>query len=147
MKTNLRMIAMTIVTLPMLVQADSTTDPASDLRFYIIDEGGKRHISMIPSAGYDQSGQIRARANPNSIMYQHNQLLEQLKQEQAELEWQAEQDALKAIEAEQKLMEQQQENEAGLSSNPVGNVYLGRGSGPLLEQLIELEKRGGRIIE
>jgi len=52
------------------------------------DENGVKHISMIPREGFNSDGTVKDQYNPNSFVYQHKLLLEdiQRKSEQHEKE-------------------------------------------------------------
>ena len=107
--------------------------PTVQADFYTrVDRDGTRHISNVPPNGFDNNGDIRRAYDPNSIVYQHRNMLDALAAQGEEI-------ARKA------------ENSRARSALPESvvrpPVLVGRGprEGVMnLDELIELEKRGGR---
>ncbi len=113
-----------------------------DLHFHVVKKhGDSRHISMIPSRGYLANGKVRNNYDPNSVVYQQRILLKYLEEEQTEL------DRL-ADEAFRDKLQVQQDTDSFLERIiPRTNTDIIRSPGKngLLEDLIELEKRGGKV--
>ena len=111
------------------------------LHFHVVkNSADKKHVSMIPASGYTKNGKIIERYNPNSIIYQQNELIKKLNQEQTEL------DRLAELE-----LQKEQEKESGTSiinnlfSKPNTDIIRNSTNRGVLEDLIELEKRAGRV--
>lgn len=120
----------------------ATDEEEETIKFHVINDGQAKHISMIPSKGYDSHGDIKPGYNPNSIVYQHAALLENLRQEQLDLDKEAEEEALVEIELEQRGTSQAPNTRKAKSK---GNIFLRRAANQgVLDELIQLEKRAGR---
>ncbi len=134
-----------VISLAISASLNAAEDGEESLKFHVIKNGSAKHISMIPENGYSSSGKIKASFNPNSVVHQHAALLKSLKEEQAELDRQAEEEALAAIEQEQSQGEPSQSPGIIRRVKSEGNIFLGRAANRgVLDELIQLEKRGGR---
>ena len=112
------------------------------LHFHLVEKNGdKKHYSTIPSGAYRRDGSVSKRSNPNSVIYQQRQLVEQLRLEQAEL------DRLAELEYQEQLAKEEQDKNSLIqrfNTNSGTGIIRNPSSNNILEELIELEKRGGR---
>ncbi len=116
----------------------NTGNAQDKIRFDVIEGGaGKRHVTIIPAGGYDGQGRIKDSHNPNSIVYQHAQMIRDLQRESLEINRQAEAEAVTA--ALQAQAEADQD-----SASPARLPMPGTEGKTMIEQLVELDKRGGK---
>ena len=95
------------------------------------DTDGRKHVSTIPARGYRADRTLRPGYDPNSIVYQHRRMLAHLQALSADIEQQA------------AAAPQQLAADASAQAAPV--VRRGPREGLMtLDELITLEKRGGR---
>jgi hypothetical protein len=98
------------------------------------DHLGRKHLSNLPPSGFNRNGEIRQAYNPNSIVYQHAKMLEALAVENATI---TEASELEAREADNRRISLQARQSPTARRGPrEGNMNL--------EELIALDKRGGR---
>lgn len=97
------------------------------------DAAGHKHVSTVPARGYRAERLLRPGYDPNSIVYQHRRLRERLRLLDAALEEQA-------MLAQREAGTAQAAHATPLRAGPREGVMN-------LDQLIELEKRGGRWVD
>ena len=61
-------------------------EPVSAEFYQWIDKSGRKHVSNIPRRGVHADGTLKERYDPNSVAYQHAQLLSSLRREATEIE-------------------------------------------------------------
>lgn len=100
--------------------------------FYVWnDDQGRKHVSNIPARGFAGVGNIRSAYDPNSIVYQHARMLDTLAEQSAAIAHKRE--------AERRRTElERREGQTGV------NRHTPREGIMSLDELIALEKRGGR---
>ncbi len=109
--------------------------PVSSAEFYARrDHLGRTHLSNLPPRSFDHNGEIRRAYDPNSIVYQHAKMLEALADQSAEIAQAQEQEA-REIENKAAVL-------GALKAPPARG--LPREGNMNLDELIALEKRGGR---
>ena len=96
------------------------------------DAAGHKHVSSVPARGYRAERTLRPGYNPNSIVYQHRRMRERLQLLAAELDEQA------------ALAEQEAGADPPILAPPVRRSP--REGVMNLDELIALEKRGGRWV-
>ncbi len=114
------------------------------LHFHVVKDSPKgKLVSNIPKSGYKHNGSVKHSHNPNSIVYQQKELMKRLQAEQEQMDYEAEMEL-------QEEMDKQQQGEE--SDSLLGRMFVqpdrdiireSSGKG-ILEDLIRLEKRGGR---
>ena len=105
--------------------------PAEDLHVWT-DQEGHRNISTIPPEGFDKRGRLRKQYDPNSIQFQHHQMLRALE-----------------IQAKRLELEQGKESEPVMTvSDEITQPLRAPKQGIMgLRELIQLERRGGRYLK
>jgi len=101
--------------------------------FYVwYDDEGHKHISNVPAQGFTRSGDVRDAYDPNSIVYQHALMLDQLTQQGRKI-----------------AFDRDNERRGSEAELPVERKSVARaarrGRTMNLDELIALEKRGGRL--
>lgn len=94
------------------------------------DRAGHKHVSTVPARGYRAERTLRPDYDPNSIVYQHRRLRERLQLLDAELN-------------EQAAMAQHETS----ADHPSPARRVPREGSMNLDELIALEKRGGRWVD
>ena len=105
-------------------------EPAAE--FYVFFDGeGRRHVSNIPAYGFTARGAIKSPYDPNSIVYQHGRLREDLTRQAEDIALRREREQISA-----ELPPEIQQTQVLRRAPREGIMNL--------DELIELEKRGGR---
>jgi hypothetical protein len=117
-------------------------EPASAGFYKWFDDQGRKHVSNIPRRGIRADGSLRDAYDPNSIVYQHRELLSVLRQHAAAIEREREREQAREL----------AEARAAKHSAPTAARASIRRAAPKegfmnLDDLIRLEKRGGRWME
>jgi len=82
------------------------------IRFNVVENNaGKRHVSIIPKSGYDENGEIKDNYNPNSIVFQHAQMVQELLKENREIMQDAEEENAMVTEEEEPFTQAMPEQE------------------------------------
>lgn len=123
--------------------------PASDdsaLQFHVVSPDGKGRIAAnIAPEGIRQDGTIISDHHPNSIIYQHRKMMQELAQEDAALKLELEEETEQMTGSPGFFNESRSLLNSGQKNVP-GNIFLNnRASKTVLQELIELEKRAGRV--
>jgi len=115
-----------------IVTACVVRSPNASAEFYSRnDHLGRRHISNLPPHGFARNGEIRRSYDPNSIVYQHAQMLEALAAQSAAIAQSVEQD--------------QYAYKTEITARRSPRIRRVPREGSMnLDDLIALEKRGGR---
>ena len=123
---SLRLSAMLIV---VTMQGENLS--AEDLHVWT-DQEGRRNISTIPPEGFDKRGRLRKQYDPNSIRFQHYQMLRSLETQARKLQ-----------------LEQGKESEPAMvvSDEIIPSLRAPKEGIMGLRELIRLERRGGRYLE
>ena len=123
---SLRLSAMLIV---VTMQGENLS--AEDLHVWT-DQEGRRNISTIPPEGFDKRGRLRKQYDPNSIQFQHYQMLRSLETQARKLQ-----------------LEQGKESEPAMvvSDEIIPSLRAPKEGIMGLRELIRLERRGGRYLE
>ena len=138
-KTNRHLVSGVIFTTFLATAAGGFAK--EDIHFNVIKEdNGQRHISIIPESGYAKDGEILESYDPNSIVYQHARMLEDLRMEHIELTRRSNDDSATAGKT---VMPRDNSSPQSSSGNMISDPAPDTGKTDL-EKLIELEKRGGR---
>ena len=115
-----------------LITVSLTASPAANAEFYVRkDDLGRSHISNLPPRSFANNGKIRRAYDPNSIVYQHARMREALAEQSAALVHARDEERLNSI------------DRGYLPSAPPPRRAPREGT-MNLNELIELEKRGGR---
>lgn len=115
-----------------LATAGVVHSPITAAEFYVRnDHLGRKHVSNLSPHGFTRNGEIRSAYDPNSIVYQHAKMLETLAAESAALAQAREQ---QAHDSDNKII--------ALQPRPTRRAP--REGAMNLDELIDLEKRGGR---
>ena len=125
---------MGLITLVLMTVSLTASLDASAEFFVTKDDQGRRHISNLPPHSFANNGKIRSTYDPNSIVYQHAKMREELAEQSAALVHARDQDRLGI------------NNPQFLPSAPSPRRAPREGT-MNLDELIELEKRGGRWQE
>ncbi len=96
------------------------------------DAAGHKHVSSVPARGYRAERRLKPQYDPNSIVYQHRRMRERLQLLDAELEHQA-------ATAQGEAIADQPAPSPPVRGAPREGVMN-------LDELIALEKRGGRWL-
>lgn len=94
-----------------------------------IEPSGRKHISSIPRTGFTANGMLAGRHNPNSIVFQQRKMIARLNEQAV---------AIAALEAEKARAAETIEQPSALRRIAPREGTMN------LDQLIDLEKRGGR---
>jgi hypothetical protein len=114
-----------------LITIGITVSPNASAEFYVrTDDLGRRHISNLPPRSFANNGGIRRAYDPSSIVYQHARMLEALAEQSDALEHAVEHEALGS-----------KYPKFALPGPPIRRAP--REGMMNLDELIELEKRGG----
>ncbi len=128
-ETIVGLITLVLMTLSLTASLDASAE------FFVTkDDQGRRHISNLPPNGFANNGKIRPTYDPNSIVYQHAKMREELAEQSAALVHARDQERLGI------------NNPQYLPSAPPPARAPREGT-MNLDELIELEKRGGRWQE
>lgn len=138
-----RKLLITTVVIAILISTVATVRANDVIRFNVVENnGGNRHISIIPKSGYDENGEIKDGYNPNSIVFQHAQMVRELLKEDREIMLHAEEENSAVTDEEEPFMQALPEQE---QARTPGDIFSGEpGKKPVLDELIELEKQAGR---
>ena len=105
--------------------------PAEELHVWT-DQEGHRNISTIPPEGFDRRGRLRKQYDPNSIQFQHRQMLHALETQAMRLELEQVKDSEPVVTASDEITQPLRAPKEGIMG---------------LRELIRLERRGGRYLE
>ena len=123
---SLRLSAMLIV---VTMQGENLS--AEDLHVWT-DQDGRRNISTIPPEGFDKRGRLRKQYDPNSIQFQHHQMLRALEIQAKRLELEQGKESLPVMTLSDEITQPLRAPKEGIMG---------------LRGLIQLERRGGRYLE
>jgi hypothetical protein len=101
-----------------------------------VDDNGRKHISNIPSRGVRADGTLREAYDPNSIVYQHTEMLSSLRREAVAMEQERERAAAQAAQRSVRLSDPR-----SIPPSAPAEGWMN------LDELIQLEKRGGRRVD
>ena len=109
MDSSLKLPVIT-VTIAILISSAANVCANDVIRFDVVENnGGKRHISIIPKSGYDENGEIKDSYNPNSIVFQHARMVQELLKENREIMLNAEEES--AVVTEESITQEMPEQE------------------------------------
>ena len=123
-----------------LLAAVTSVHADESIRFNVVkDDATERHISIIPGAGYTENGVLKHSHNPNSIVYQYARMLERLRRESREISA-----ADEVMDTGSQALDPRMGTPA--EENPERVFATDRERKTVLKELIELEKRSGKVL-